>query len=273
MLTKLLNIKTNRVTNCSNNLIDISEKIVTSLPIQYWLEKRFDRAILILGDTTEFLIPFSRFSLVYRFNSLEIVGIGVLFKGFSRPILSIVSDDFRATDALIHYLGRDSNAILSISTQQVLPTNISSKPCTFDRWMVSQCFFEPKYYSEISIAPLYDEKELLEFYCEQGLGFWCKEMLCYGHTFGIRNSEGKLVSVGGVNFILPQFRYAQIGGLVTHVAYRRRSYATYILNTIRVSLARTGIKECGLFVDSCNSNLVAFYLRRGFLERGGYRFF
>jgi GNAT superfamily N-acetyltransferase len=250
-------------------LISLPNGIENLEKVRLWAENRFERALLILGDSTEPLKRHSHFWAVFEHISEVPLGLAVQFDGFCRPVVSFVSDDLQATDELLRFACR-GETIVAISAGQQLPSSLEVKLQTIDPWLVAPSL------SGLEVPPeiesLSDEQELCAFYNEQGMRFWCPAMFDAGHTFGIRDMDEKLVCVGGVNFTLPRLGYAQIGALVTHPAHRGRSYASRVLAAIRVSLAHAGIHECGLFVNKGNPELLAFYAKRGFSERGRFRF-
>ena len=124
----------------------------------------------------------------------------------------------------------------------------------------------------LGVEPLTCEAELQAFYAEQGMSFWCPAMFRVGHAFGVRGPSGELISAGSVNFAIPEVGYAQVGPVVTHPGYRNRGHATRVLTAIRSSLARSGVRACGLFADADNPRLPEFYGRQGFTARGRFRF-
>ena len=97
-------------------------------------------------------------------------------------------------------------------------------------------------------------------------------MFRFGHTFGVRSANGRLICAGGVNFVLEDMRYAHIGPLVTDPAERGRSFGSQVLAAVRSSLASAGIRYCGLFADGADPGLIRYYVRRGFSTRGGFHF-
>jgi ribosomal protein S18 acetylase RimI-like enzyme len=102
--------------------------------------------------------------------------------------------------------------------------------------------------------------------------FWSPAMLRNGHAFGIRTEDGRLVCAVGVNFILAEKSYAQLGALATAPAFRGRSFATRVVSAARASLGQAGIRECGVLADARDPALAGFYAKLGFSSRGGFRF-
>ena len=127
--------------------------------------------------------------------------------------------------------------------------------------------------SEISpaVVPLDDANEVQDFYKRQRLHFWTPRMLSFGHAFGIR-SDGELVSAAGVNFVLGRHSYAQIGSIATDARYRGRGIASACIHAAVSSLHHAGIVRCGLFANSDDELLLAFYAKRGFRDSGCYHF-
>jgi GNAT superfamily N-acetyltransferase len=251
-----------KLASLPNGIEDLEE-------VRLWAENRVGRALLILGDSAEPLKRHSHFWAVFEHTSEVPLGLAVRFDGFYRPVVSFVSDDFQATDELLRVACRDET-IVAISADQQFSSSLKVELQTIDLWLVAPSLSGVEIHPEVE--SLCDERELCTFYDKQGIRFWCPAMFHVGHAFGIRNEDGKIVCAGGVNFILPRLNYAQIGALVTHPAYRGRSYASHVLSAIRASLAREGISECGLFADAGSPRLLAFYMQRGFSECGRFRF-
>jgi GNAT superfamily N-acetyltransferase len=250
-------------------LISLPKGIENLEKVRLWAENRFERTLLILGDSTEPLKRCSHFWAVFESTSEVPLGLAVRFDGLCRPVVSFVSDDLQATEELMRVACR-GKTIVAVSADQQLPCSLEVKLQTIDPWLVAPSLSGLKVHSDIE--SLWDEREICAFYNEQGMRFWCPAMFHAGHAFGIRNMGGKLVCAGGVNFTLPRLGYAQIGALVTHPAYRGRSCASRVLAAIRASLACAGIPYCGLFADAGNPGLLAFYMQRGFSKHGRFRF-
>lgn len=237
-------------------------------PILDWASARLDRALMILGDATEPLRPFSRHWVALDDASSSPHGLAARFEGFVQPLVSVVADAESACDALLRQALAPGPATVVTGVRQRLPAGLASAPSTTDPWLVGPCRAE-----EVAegVEPLRDEDELRAFYAEQGMHYWSPAMLRNGHAFGIR-ATGRLVCAVIVNFILSEHRYAQVGALATHPDFRGRSFATRVLSAARSSLAQAGIRECGVLADANDPALTAFYARLGFSERGGFRF-
>jgi len=237
-------------------------------PILDWARARFDRALMILGDATEPLRRFSNHWIAFDEASSSPVGLAARFEGFAQPLLSVVADAASASEALLRQGFASGPATIVAGVRQPLPAALSFAASTTDPWLVSPCGPEP---IADDVVPLHDEGELCAFYEEQGMHYWSPAMLRNGHAFGIR-AAGRLVCAVIVNFILHEPRYAQLGALATHPDFRGRSFATRVLSAARSSLAKAGVRECGVFADASDPALTAFYARLGFAARGGFRF-
>ena len=241
---------------------ELPRGVGTSEQVRRWAESHFDRALLILGDSTEALRQHSRFWGAFE-RTAEPAGLAVRFDGFASPIASVAADDPAVFNQLCE-VACEGGATLVLNTKQPSPASFQNMPQSVDSWLVSNC---TKSELDPNVEPLHDEAELQTFYSEQGMAFWCPSMLRSAQVFGIRGTSSEIVCAGGVNFVLSSLNYAQIGALATHPAYRKRSYATRVLMTIRSNLATMGIRLCGLFAES-----PSFYYKRGFSERGRFRF-
>lgn len=235
-----------------------------------WAEDRFDRSLIILGDSTKYLMPYSHHFAAYEHVSFSVFGLAVRFTGFERPVVSVAADDPIAFRELLQTACCGEGAIVAVGAEQRLHSNLGGALQTLDTWLVAPSL--PGLDDPPEVKPIRDEQELRDFYDKQGMHFWCPAMLRIGHAFGIRGPDGTLVCAGSVNFTLPRLGYAQIGALATHPAHRGRSFANRVLIAIRSSLSRADIRECGLFADATNPQLPTFYLRQGFSVRGSFRF-
>jgi predicted GNAT family acetyltransferase len=124
-----------------------------------------------------------------------------------------------------------------------------------------------------SAEPVTDAAELMAFFRELGMDFWCPPMIAFGHAHGTRDKSGRLVSVCAVNFVIPEAGYAQIGPLATRPDHRNAAHGSAALAAVRASLARSGIGRAGLFFDSDDPFLPSFYGQRGFEARRRFHFY
>ena len=124
---------------------------------------------------------------------------------------------------------------------------------------------------DLEVEPLNDVNEFHDFVRRMGMHFWNPAMLGFGHAFGIRSSTGRLVCAAGVNFVLSEESYAQVGPVVTDPRHRGRSLASRLLARLFSSLAEVGIRQCGVFAREDDANVVHFYERRGFIRKGQFR--
>lgn len=236
-----------------------------------WASSRFDRALLVLGDLTRPLRHLSKHWAAYDTQSEVITGLAVRFEGFDQPIASIVAEGEDAFGRLLIQVGGGVSTLVCINDLQQMPANLRSNPVGRDKWMVAPCLRRGTR-AESEVMPIEDVDEFQHFLQLMGMHFWNPAMLRFGHAFGIRSPNGQLVCAGGVNFILPDESYAQIGPLVTDRAQRGKLMATSVLDWLLESLAEAGIAQCGVFADESNKGVVEFYKRRGFVENGQFRF-
>jgi ribosomal protein S18 acetylase RimI-like enzyme len=192
----------------------------------------------------------------------------VRFEGFDQPVASIVAEDEDAFNKLLAQVRGAVSTFVFASGLEHVPVKLRSSVVSTDMWMVAPCLLHRER-PDPDIERLEDVSELQSFLLRMGMNFWNPAMLRFGHTFGIR-SKDLLVCAAGVNFILSDESYAQIGPVVTDPAQRGKSMATRLLDTIRSSLAEAGIGQCGVFVSETDKDVVAFYGRRGFMRRGQF---
>jgi ribosomal protein S18 acetylase RimI-like enzyme len=82
-----------------------------------------------------------------------------------------------------------------------------------------------------------------------------------GRYFGIRDSGGQLIAMGGERFVLDPIR--EISGLCTHPNHRERGYAALLLGHLLSLHRREGSISC-LHVVTTNTNAIQLYHRVGF---------
>jgi len=231
-----------------------------------WAALHFDRSLLFLGDAGAPLAQRARFWSAAVHGVVR--GVAVRFEGESAPIVSAAGDD-AACPALIAAAAKPAGALLATHETQWLPLQYTSEPAGYRYWLDAASRRAPPY---ARVHPVGDPLELATFQLEHGLPHWHAEMLQYGHCFGVRDRAGALVSVGGVDFMVSQSSYAQLGGLATAKSARGRGYRSSVIEAIRSSLADAGIARCGLFVDAQDMTQRGFYAVRGFELRGKFRF-
>lgn len=235
---------------------------------QAYLDGRFSRALLVLGDLTSPLRPLTEY-WVGKENG-RVSGVAALFRGFRVPMLSLVTDREEAAISLVQTARRNVNGkqLIAVHADESWSKFLSGVRQT-DLWMTcetGQTDDLPK-----DVVPLHSIEELQAFYARQKLHFWAPAMLKFGHAFGIR-SGGELVSAAGINFVLDHHTYAQIGSIATDARYRCRGFASTCIRAVLKSLHQAGIYRCGLFADSQSSRLLQFYSNRNFRENGRYEF-
>lgn len=251
----------------------VSLDSLDNLPrMKAWASARFGQALLFLADLTPPLRPLARPYALLDPTKQVLRGAAVRFEGFHVPILSVAADD---SDAFLDLLGcvrKGPLDILVVNGIQELPADLLFKHISCDAWLMSPCSTEQRD-NEAAARPLTDAAEFHAFVTQMGMRFWCPAMFGFGSNFGVRSAQGELVCVVGVNFVLPEMQYAQIGPVVTHPEYRGHGWASVALNSVRASLVRAGIQRCGVFADASNAGLVHFYSKLGFTHGGEFCFY
>lgn len=235
--------------------------IKNSEPIIAFLTQRFSRSLLILGDLTEFLSPYIHKVLVAGDVHFP-RGVAILFTGFSPPVISIVADDLQVSQLMIQEILKNAAAptLLIINNDEPLFQVVGALPGDTDIWMTRPT---EKYEENPFTQQIQQYEPLAHLYSACELNFWLPEMVQFGHYYGVYKN-GKVCSVSGINFVIEQAHYAQIGNVATLPQHRDQGYASQsVLSTIN-SLARFGIKKCGLFADSEDERLLRWYSRLGF---------
>ena len=230
-----------------------------------WAEAHFEHALLFLADVRGPLARHARFFSAER--DAGTCGVAVRFEAFGTPTLACASRDAEACAALIQ-AGRSPECILITHEHQPLPAAISVLPTSMDTWLTRAC--APQAVPP-GVSRVADASALAELYAEQGAHYFHPDMLQLGHWYGARSEAGKLISAGGLHFLIAD-RYAQLGGLFTAEHARGRAWATRILAAISSSLAEAGVPRCGLFADGSDPSLPAFYAARGFQVQGRFAF-
>jgi GNAT superfamily N-acetyltransferase len=233
-----------------------------------WASRHFDRSVLILGDMTAPLRPHTRLWSCADAAAVA-VGVAVRFEGFASPVVSCAAEDEDSCGALVDAARLAGPGMLVTHESQPLPAPLMRTHADHDPWLTGVCEPLP---APSNICPLEDPAELESFYAGQDMHYWHCDMLQFGHWFGVRDASGTLICAGGVNFVVPEHSYAQLGGLATAAHARGRSHATAVLDAIRSSLAQAGIARCGLFADSSDPRLPGFYVARGFAAHSRFRF-
>jgi ribosomal protein S18 acetylase RimI-like enzyme len=200
----------------------------------------------------------------------SVAGVAASFLGFQQPVLSLVCADSEAAGLLFEVARKALDPPLLLALHAAEPFAATCRPETrqIDVWMVRETTA-----TEVAreIVGINDAQELLTFCDRQGLRFWAAPMLGFGHAFGIR-VNGELVSAASVNFVLEEQSYAQVGSIATDPQHRRRGFATACIRAVVNSLNRAGIARCGLFADSKDQRLLAFYSKVEFRAAGEYHF-
>lgn len=230
--------------------------------------RRFHRSILLLGDLTA---PLTGHTSIWVARQAGLTGVAVTFRGFPTPVVSIVADDLESGNTLLEavrpVLRRPS--LLVLNAEESLAAQFRREVVDKDLWLLRDTTAqEVEHPTSLALSP----SEVAAFYTRCGMHFWTPAMLDFGHYYGIRSTDSRLVSLAGVNFVLSEFGYAQIGNVVTDRESRNKGFATSCVKAVIDSLHRSGIGRCGLFVDSQRPDLIRLYGNIGFSEEGQFCF-
>ena len=238
--------------------------------LREWVESRFDRSLLVLGDATSPLVAYATFWLATDKNSDAIEGVMVVFEGFSNPVVSIVAENERIAQHLLAKVDYNKAPILSVALNQRF-TDDAWVVMDNDLWLALDCHKQPT--PTVNVHRLIDAEEIASFLRKQEIHFWHPAMHEFGYAYGIRNDAGDLVSYAGVNFIVSTPSYAQLGPLITAPEYRGRGYASALIRMLVNALSESGVQSCGLFADVHNLPLQNLYRKLGFSPRGRFNFY
>lgn len=229
---------------------------------QRWLEDRFSRSLLILGDLTA---PLAGLTTIFvACTAGGIAGVAARFEGFARVVVSIAADDDGAALAL-HDAA--SPGLLAVSAGDRAASLLGGPVHSEDFWMTRRTDGAER---RGPAVPADDREALHEFYRREGVDFWTPAMFAFGHHFVVHDGDGRVAAAAGVNFIVSD--YAQLGAVATAGHARGRDYATSCLSAVIASLHAAGVRECGLFADEHDERLLRLYSRLGFEPRGRFRF-
>jgi GNAT superfamily N-acetyltransferase len=221
-------------------------------------------ALLVAGDMQLPLRHLARFSAALDHG--EVMGVACAFRGFREPSVSVTADTPDIADGLVRRLA-PSNGVLAVSVGQRLPEWSGLVDWDIDPWLVADCVET----SQESTQHAREPDELARFYGEVDAPYWCPAMLQFGSRI-IRDEFGQIAAAVSVLFVLPDASYAHIGGLVTAPPHRGQGFARRLLADVRSTLARAGIRKCGLFAGADRPWLVNLYQRFGFSPVGSFRF-
>lgn len=107
-----------------------------------------------------------------------------------------------------------------------------------------------------------DALNLRELYTISGTPAWTPNALNLGPFYGVRDPEGKLVSVAGVHFVT-QYG-SEIGNIATHPDYRRKGYAECCVAAVTQELLKDSARVLlHFFADNIGAQKL--YERMGFV--------
>lgn len=235
--------------------------------IERFLEARFPRSLLALADRTA--------PLIRHIDDCWLdTAYGLVFLGFATPVHVVVADDVDTGWVVLKDLyARRGGGTLVFHEADPIASRVHPDAVSWDPWMLVD--LDP------SIArtdpprglaqPLTDADELAAFLHGQGMSFWHRDMLEFGCAHGVRDG-GELVATCALNFALASSRYAQIGGVCTRPSHRGQGLASECVRAALRDLGEKGIARAGLFADQGQPELLGFYRRLGFRERGRFGF-
>ena len=90
------------------------------------------------------------------------------------------------------------------------------------------------------------------------------DQVAQGVFFGVEDSAGELLAVGGTHLWDPDERIAAIGNMYTHPAHRGRGLAAQVLAAIVQTLLAAGVTTIVLNVNQQNLVAQQLYTRFGF---------
>lgn len=114
-----------------------------------------------------------------------------------------------------------------------------------------------------------DLDRVLKFYRESYPGHWFDpQMLETGQYFGVE-TQGRLISLGGVHVYSPRYQVAALGNIATHPQHRNQGYASRVTARLCQSLLQE-VDYVGLNVKESNQTAIAIYQNLGFTRVAPY---
>lgn len=230
--------------------------------------RRFSRSLIALGDLTA---PLIEHTSVWVTGRPEISGVAVVFHGFKTAMLSVVADDASSGDALLTAARRElgGGGLLVANVEEPLLSRLEHEAADEDLWLTLETSAVEVEQPARLVRSL---SEIAAFYDRCGVHFWAPAMTNFGHHYGVRDDDSVLISMAGVNFVIPEVGYAQIGNVATDEKWRNKGFATSCVRAVINGLHDSGVGRCGLFVNSGSPELIRLYQNIGFQEAGRFRF-
>lgn len=231
--------------------------------------RRFHRSLLLLGDLYQPLL--NQTDVFVACWQANLTGVAATFHGFATTMVSVVADDARTGLALLAEVrqGLRSPGLLVANLDEPLLSCFEQEGNDEDLWLLRETAPTETKHSTCAVL---SSSEVTAFYDYCAMYFWTPAMLNFGHYYGIRNADSTLVSLAGLNFVLDDVGYAQIGNVATVEEWRNKGLATSCVRAVIDSLHKSGIGRCGLFVDARRADLLRLYRNIGFREAGRFRF-
>jgi GNAT superfamily N-acetyltransferase len=235
----------------------------TSLCIEYACHNPI-RNLLFLADLYP---PLSRVSDSFMaLDGGEVVGLGVIFRGFKSPAVNVTGRDQRVECSLLEELAKhlperffticESDQVrifkeqLKIENfhleQQML---LKEKPDITAQWEVERVRQE-------------DLPALGAFYKTTTTQTWNPIQFEAGPYYCVK-IEDRIVSAAGVHFLTPQI--GQIGNVITEEKFRRKGMAKACTAAVAAEIISRGI-PASLFVRTDNSGAINLYRGLGFMK-------
>jgi ribosomal protein S18 acetylase RimI-like enzyme len=230
--------------------------------------RRLHRSLLFLGDLTEPLLGQTDVWVAWQ---AKLIGVAAIFHGFATTVVSVVADDVKSGMELLEEVrpALNSPSLLVANLSEPLLSCFEHEAADEDLWLLREtALTEINHPTCAVLSPL----DIAAFYDRCNMHFWTPAMVNFGHYYGIRDANSTLVSLAGLNFVLSEVGYAQIGNVATDKEWRNKGFATSCVRAVINSLRNSGVSRCGLFVNAHRADLLRLYQNLGFREAGRFRF-
>ena len=230
-----------------------------------WLAPEAIHHLILLGDLYPPLNDVAEVFLAR--DDGKLVGVGVLFRGFSLPAVGLSKSNPTVQRTLLEVIHRhidgDWFAVYSPSAATVFAQFDTQTHCHLEQQMLLRG--EPPAGRIEAARPVRpDQRDLLnQFYTDHEAAAWTPLMFDMGPYYAVWRGT-QIVAAAGIHFVTPHI--AQIGNVFTHPAFRGRGFGTATTGAVARHLQQTGTPIISLFVVTDNVPAIRMYAKLGFTK-------
>ena len=228
-------------------------------------------SVLPLGDLYHPLFNVSNVFCAIKKD--RVIGVGSVYRAFSTPSV-VLSDCSTETKRVLirKAMSKVSDDFITLCTPE--ETDLFREQATIlhrhDEHQMTT--YVPRPAERTSIRPIRVKSDELEqlnrFYVEHKAEAWAPIQFEAGPYYCVKYN-GNIVSAAGVHVVTPKI--AQLGNIITDVAYRNRGFGTACTSALATHLASRG-RIISLFVRVENATAVHIYEKLGFTRTRDIRF-